>query len=428
MHMRTCLTICGCLVALLILFQITTFIYFEALSSQGIDYQFDALAPSLQCVDIISSHQRQQTYGVFDSHFKQRFGNQSSAIFYEMQKYLDLLQQKHCQNIDDKIYVFQFADYMEHTNVAVLSMRLDKNHRRRLHDRVAINAFNDYRILLSTLSNHLEFAQQNGYFYIYLTDYLYHFNNSKMEQTPHFQKIFLIARFLKRFKWIIWLDQDALVCNIYHKLQNNVRVAFDWLHDIIEDVIAKNGVSNRSDISFIFSHDEESTLNAGLFMIKNDAYGNSYVDKWLFMETNFRGSCSPENNKYPEQEIMSAVVQGFDPFNRTHTCDKQAKYQQLCQRNSVIDHYRHEYPQLNKNNFYRQMERLVFDEYNSKHAFVMSEKHNPAHPAHTSSAQSSTFMFHFYSRCKYSNSDKLTHVFDVVEYITNMSQLHSLIV
>eukprot|EP01084_Bolivina_argentea_P143402 251839_1 len=330
------------------------------------------------CSNIVLSKTK---YSIFDKYFFEIGIN--DKVIHKKQQYIDSIIHSNCICLDDKINIFNHKQNTKNRRIAVLSANIHSNKSKK-HINVSVNSFNDYRMEIMRICNFLEFSLLNDYTFIYLTDYLR--TTNKKQTNVVYQKIFLISKFLHQFDWIIWIDFDSFIYNIY----DNNMVAINWLNNILMDIQKDSQVDINQSISMIYSHDEESTLNAGFLIIKNDVFGQLVVKNWLFVQNVM---CSLYTFNYHEQSILSAIIQGFNiSYNKCNDINKYAKY---CDRNYIIKYvemfknidnssnYYHSnnewdrYIKLNKTNFYDKVKYLVFDKYYSKHCFMIPTKYNP---------------------------------------------------
>ena len=102
--------------------------------------------------------------------------------------------------------------------------------------------------------NHSAFCERHGYTYIPSDSF-----DAKIP--PYWAKVFIVAKYLKDYKWVVWIDSDA----VFEKLEQ------PFIFD------------SRS--FFVIGGDKPqhripAPINAGFFAVQNNDIGNLFMVQW----------------------------------------------------------------------------------------------------------------------------------------------------
>lgn len=155
-----------------------------------------------------------------------------------------------------------------------------------------------------SIPNHIEYVNKNKYVYIRrkgnITDEF--LDPHHAEKKPlrlygwYWQKVAAIRDAMEqkkpgtdqpRFKWILWIDADAIFTNMRIK---------------IEDVVREN-----PEVSLIIARDMDKNahvINSGIILFKNDDQGREIMKKWISLYPVYKDAGAPE-----QQAIQDMIYQ-----------------------------------------------------------------------------------------------------------------------
>lgn len=162
----------------------------------------------------------------------------------------------------------------------------------------------DLKFLPLTTDNHRRYARSQGYDYIFrnnlITDrFIDEQSSGKTHQLGlYWQKMEAIQNALdemdgdvKRYKWVIWIDSDALFTNFDRSLA----------HIVSEHA----GDPVKPTHSFLGSREPFHLINAGVLVFHNDEWSHRMIDK---ISRAFRWY---RHQKLPEQDAIQDYVAGY---------------------------------------------------------------------------------------------------------------------
>ena len=123
---------------------------------------------------------------------------------------------------------------------------------------------------------------------------------------PHWTKMLFIHSIMNQpeysvYDWIVWVDWDTAIidCSVS-------------ILDLIYDHTVTVQSDPESTVSLVFNGDLNAIANNGVFAIRNNEWGQDFMDKVTLMK---RSGTNEWANKigYYDQSIFIAVLMGWDP-------------------------------------------------------------------------------------------------------------------
>ena len=347
-------------------------------------------------------------YDIFDSWFE--------SIGFEFDATLEYIHTKsiyNCHSIQHGVlYEFENAKNGSNAlNIAILSLFIPTSNMSIISkgatmDEYGMSIFNDIRTYYFKIANTLRYSELYGYSFIYLTEimwkYTYNGNDEllkteymKYMNKSHWQKPFFIAKYLSQYDWILWMDFDTIFVNCYNEY--NFRYS-------IENMILNHAYylhQNEKYISIIFGGEYYSTINAGIFALKNNEWSKQFLSDWMYLHENVdKFEVLKVWNVLHDQTLFIALLQGFDIHSKTNATYKDIEYKRDLSRRGYIQSAL----EMNADELYLNP---IFDPNISKYAVAVEQsfingklynmvkgKYSPVLDIHNA------YIIHFYSKDK----------------------------
>lgn len=127
------------------------------------------------------------------------------------------------------------------------------------HNNICIITLETRKIDILSIHNEniKKYCAKHGYTYLFTDSY-----NNSLELPIYWKKLQIVKDNLPKYDYILWLDSDAIICH--------QEVPLEFL------------IAESPNSSIFIAKDHPSTKNetycAGVFMIKNDYYGNKFIN------------------------------------------------------------------------------------------------------------------------------------------------------
>eukprot|EP01083_Nonionella_stella_P290154 987350_1 len=352
------------------------------------------------------------SYPQFDMWFRKLNFDRQKAI-----KYITRLSNKYCTTFTQG-YVFTFASHDDdgaedeamddalHIAIATVIMLPKRNNKTRFQSEKdgKISIFKDIRTYILRIENALRYAQKHGYALIILTKPMFKYryareDNNKLLRRKYnewmkgatFQKPFLIAKYLSDFDWILWVDYDTIFLNCENKAEDVINYAH-FVHP------------HHDQISLIFGGERFSTINAGVWFIKNTEWSHQFLADWMYIEENAEQfEILKADDVHKDQPLFVALLQGFDvDQDITRFTFKDLKYHnKLAQKKYLTRKLRLDFEDM--------LERPIWDEHIAQFAVPIDEAIINAKTEHFNMGKADQldldikylYVMHFYWSLKY---------------------------
>ena len=97
----------------------------------------------------------------------------------------------------------------------------------------------------------------------YNIDFITSHEKTYTDRKPHWERLPLLLKNLKKYDYVIWIDADAF----FYKDSPNIT----------------NIIKKYKDFDFIFSKDiNKTSINTGIFIVKNTPYSLDFLKKWAY--------------------------------------------------------------------------------------------------------------------------------------------------
>eukprot|EP01084_Bolivina_argentea_P079961 144902_1 len=238
-------------------------------------------------------------------------------------KYIQQIFESNLCNPFEHGYILNFSNTLNnsfHTlNIAVTSIIILPNSKsNNIPDE--IHVFKDIRTYFIKLANLFSYCQINGYSLILLTKRIFNYKykanityNNWMKGATY-QKPFLLNKFLSYYDWILYVDYDTIFVHcINYRIEDIIINHAYYLHN------NNNNNNNNNTISIILGGERFATINAGVFIIKNNEWSHKFLSNWMYIENNAeKYQLLKVDNVHRDQPLFVALLQGFD-INRDIT-------------------------------------------------------------------------------------------------------------
>ena len=320
---------------------------------------------------------------------------------------------------EKKLNIALMTLFMPSRNISVISKGA-------LMEEFGINIYNDIRTYYLKIANTLRYAEINGYSFIYLMDKMWQYEyddnpyaedkaDSRRKYTeymdkPHWQKPFFIDKYLDKYDWILWIDYDTIIANCVNE--------YGFTYSI-EDMIIKHAQylhQNKQTISLIFGGEYYSTINSGIFAIKNNEWSKQFLKNWMYLHSNVeKFQVLKVWNVLHDQTLFVALLQGFNVWQKiTNKTYKDIEYKRDLSRRRYIE----EILLLNLDELY---ENPIFDKNMAKYAvaieqhFINGKLYNMVkgkyRPVYYALDINQAYILHFYSKDK-TSADAIFPIFN----------------
>ena len=283
-------------------------------------------------------------------------------------------------------------------------------------ERKNLDIFKDIRSYIFRLANAIKYAQYHGYTLIILTQPIFKYEYTSKDnkkvlkkkyqewmKAPTFQKPALIEKFLPNFDWILWIDYDTVFLNCHNRAE-----------DIINYALDKNPTKYDT-ISLIFGGERFATINAGVWLIKNNKWSMNFVENWIYIQKNAeKFQILKADDVHRDQPLFVALLQGFD----VHRDINKKTYKDLRYHNNLAQK-KYLTGKL-KLNFEEMLLKPIWDEEIAKYAVPIDEAIINAKNGHFNKAAADKldlhmqymWVMHFYWKLKY----RTKTVFNAFDY------------
>lgn len=314
---------------------------------------------------------------------------------------------EHCYKSDSE-YIWKFGN----GNIAITTIFIIKSNNITLSDNITLsnNIFSDIRTFHFKLSNTLRYCEIHGYDFIlqFKPIFKYNklsFNNKyiKYMSSPTFQKPFLILKYLNNYSWILFLDYDTIIVHCNYSIE---KVLIQYAAKI------NSNHTSLDKISIIFGSEARLTINAGIFLIKNNKFSHNILNKWIFITENaekFKLLSIPNMNG--DQDLFIAVLQNFNItkwINHKNSWKGiQEKKQSVALKYIDNPQFRLKYP-IYDNQFAKYEVAIDESIINSK-IYIFRKKPE---------TRNGTFIIHYYAKGKYHAFKDWKYVIQHCKYLT----------
>lgn len=218
----------------------------------------------------------------------------------------------HCTQTDTE-WIFNFShNNSSKPNIAILTIIILPDHPSNLFKtKHGLNIFGDIRTYHLKLANAIRYAQINEYSLIFNFKAIYRYahkgNNTELKQQyetnmnlPMNQKPFFVSKYLLDYDWLLWMDYDAMFLNCRLTVEQSIINTAYSLH------------RNSELISLIFGGEYYTTINDGVWLMRNNEWSRGLLEKWMFIVENAeKYQLLKIHNFQQDQTVFVALLEGF---------------------------------------------------------------------------------------------------------------------